>query len=164
MRFGKKVIFLPSFWLLCRDTNSRKLNLYRHFQPSPKLTQGFPGGSSGKEPTCQCRRPNRQGFYPWIGKIPWKRVRQPTPVFLPGESHEQFSTQQAYISSIQSLSRVRLFVTPWVVACQAPLSMGFSRQEYWSGLPYPPQRDLLDPGIEPPSLTSPALAGGSFYH
>ena len=127
MRFGKKVIFLPSFWLLCRDTNSRKLNLYRHFQPSPKLTQGFPGGSSGKEPTCQCRRPNRQGFYPWIGKIPWKRVRQPTPVFLPGESHEQFSTQQAYISSIQSLSRVRLFVTPWTAAHQASLSITNSR-------------------------------------
>ena len=56
-------------------------------------------------------------------------------------------------------TRVRLLVTPWTVAHQAPLSMGFSRQEYWSGLPCPPPGDLPDPGIEPVSLTSPALAG-----
>ena len=49
-----------------------------------------------------------------------------------------------------------------MVACQAPLSMGFSRQEYWSGLPWPPPGDLPDPGIEPISLKSPALAGGFF--
>ena len=45
------------------------------------------------------------------------------------------------------------------VACQSPLSMGLSRQEYWNGVPFPPLGDLLDPGIEPWSLTSPALAG-----
>ena len=55
---------------------------------------------------------------------------------------------------MKSLSRVRLFATPWTVARQAPLSMGFSRQEYWSGLPFPSPGDLLDPGIKP---TSPAL-------
>ena len=49
------------------------------------------------------------------------------------------------------LSRVRLFATPWTVAYQAPPSMGFSRQEYWSGLPFPSPGDLLDPGIEPRS-------------
>ena len=53
-------------------------------------------------------------------------------------------------------------VTPWTVARQAPLSMGFSRQEYWSGLPFPPPGDLPDPGIKPRSLMSPALAGGFF--
>ena len=47
------------------------------------------------------------------------------------------------------LSHVWLFSTPWTVVCQAPLSMGFSRQEYWSGLPCPPPGDLSDPGIEP---------------
>ena len=52
--------------------------------------------------------------------------------------------------------------TPWVVARQAPLSMGFSGQEYWSGLPYPPPRDLPHLGIEPASLKSPALAGRFF--
>ena len=51
---------------------------------------------------------------------------------------------------------------PWTGACQAPLSMGFYRQEYWSGLPFPSPGDLPDPGIEPRSLPSPALAGGFF--
>ena len=47
---------------------------------------------------------------------------------------------------------------PWTVACRAPLSVGFSQQEYWSGLPCPPPGDLPDPGIELASLVSPALA------
>ena len=54
-------------------------------------------------------------------------------------------------------------VTPWTVACQAPLSMGFSRQEYWSKLPcLPPSRDLPNPGIKSASLKSSASAGGFF--
>ena len=57
----------------------------------------------------------------------------------------------------QSVSRVRLFVTPQTVACQLPLSMGLSRQEYWSGLPFPPPGDLPDPGTEAVSPVSPAL-------
>ena len=59
-------------------------------------------------------------------------------------------------------SCVRLFVTLWTIARQAPLFMGVSRQEYWSGLSVPPPGDLLDPGIGPASLTSPALAGKFF--
>ena len=50
---------------------------------------------------------------------------------------------------VKSLSRARLFVTPWTVVYRAPLSMGFSRQEYWSGLPLPSPGDLPNPGIEP---------------
>ena len=46
-------------------------------------------GTSGKESACQCRRCKRRGFDPWVGKIPWRRKWQPTPVFLPGKSHEQ---------------------------------------------------------------------------
>ena len=53
--------------------------------------QGFPGGASGNEPTCQCRRCKRHTFHPWVVKIPWRRAWQPTPVFLPGESHGQRS-------------------------------------------------------------------------
>ena len=53
---------------------------------------------------------------------------------------------------IQSLSHVRLFVTPWTIACQAPLSMGFPRQEYWCGLPFSSPRGILNPGIESMSL------------
>ena len=60
------------------------------------------------------------------------------------------------------LGCVQLLATPWTIAHQAPLSMGFSRQEYWSGVPFPPPGDLPDPEIEPTSLKSPALAGGFF--
>ena len=58
------------------------------------------------------------------------------------------------ISALRPSSHVLLIATPWTVACQAPLSMGFPRQEYWSGLPFPFSVDLLDPRIEPrsPSL------------
>ena len=63
---------------------------------------------------------------------------------------------------IQSLSRVWLFVIPWTVAHQAPLSMGFPRQEYWRGLPFPPPGDLPNPGIELATLEVPALEGKFF--
>ena len=60
------------------------------------------------------------------------------------------------------LSHIQLFVTPWTIAHQAPLSMEFFKQEYWSGLPFLPSGDLSDPGIEPVSLANPALADGFF--
>ena len=60
------------------------------------------------------------------------------------------------------LSHVWLFATPWTVACQAPLSMESSRQEYWSRLPCPTPGNLLNPGIEPKYPVSPALTGGFF--
>ena len=60
------------------------------------------------------------------------------------------------------LNHVQLSATPWTVAHQPPLSMEFSRHEYWSGLPFPPPGDLPNPGIEPTSLMFPALAGRSF--
>ena len=63
---------------------------------------------------------------------------------------------------LSCFSHVQLFVTPWTVARQAPLSVGFSRQEYWNGLPCPPPGDFPDPEIEPTSLMSPALAGVFF--
>ena len=59
-------------------------------------------------------------------------------------------------------SHVRLFAVLWTIALYAPLSMGFSRQEYWSGLPCPPPGDLPNPGIELASLVSPALSDGFF--
>ena len=60
------------------------------------------------------------------------------------------------------LTRIQIFASPWTVAHQAPLSMGFSRQEYWSGLSCSPPGALPDPGIEPASPKSPALAGRLF--
>ena len=157
---------------------------------------------SGKESICQYRRCRRLRFDPWVGKVPWGRAWQATPLFLPGESHgwrslagyslwgpkESDMVEWAHMheyqgacvfqrklqvlisfplnslthSSLtacvraQSLSRVQLFATPWTVAYQATLSMGFPRQESWSGLPFPSP----DPGIKLVSPASPALPGG----
>ena len=68
-------------------------------------------------------------------------------------------------SHVKSLSHVRLFVTPWTVAHQAPPSMEFSRQEYWSGLPFPSSGYLPNPGIEPgsPTLQTDALPDVDIY-
>ena len=63
---------------------------------------------------------------------------------------------------LSCFSHAQLFVIPWTVAHQVPLPMGFSRQESCSGLPCPPPRDLPNPGIEPASPVSPALAGRIF--
>ena len=80
-------------------------------------------------------------------------------------AHYSYSPCPFLCVCVCTLSCAGLFTAPWTVACQAPqapLSMGFSRQEYWSGLPFPPPGDLPDPGIEPVSLSSPTLTGGSF--
>ena len=73
--------------------------------------------------------------------------------WLPDPVPCSFTFQRGYVK-VKSLSRVRLFATPWTAAYQAPPSVGFSRQEYWSGLPFASPGDLPDPGIEP---GSPAL-------
>ena len=176
---------------------------------------GFPGGASSKEPTCQCRRHKRSKFDPWVRKIPWRRAWQPTPVFLPGESHGQRrlmgdnprdckesdttettkhrtahrvlarglwkQSEFCYFMSISGIhleceqssiqhpiypllllshfSRARLLATPGTAAHQAPPSMGFSRQEYWSGchrlVRYPlrqPKRLIWGPACSTPVL------------
>ena len=69
-------------------TDSRDMNLSKFWE-----IVGFPGGTSGKEPACQCRRRRRCGFSPWIRKIPWRRKWQPTPILLPGKFHGQRSLE-----------------------------------------------------------------------
>ena len=69
-------------------------------------------------------------------------------------------SQDTDYAMLSCFSHVLLFATPWIVAHQAPLPMGFSRQEYWSGLPFPPPRDFLTQGLNPSLLMSPALSGG----
>ena len=82
-----------------------------------------------------------------------QQPRSPTESPYPTH-HQSLNLERKKEKKVKSLSRVRLFVTPWTVAYQAPPSMGFSRQEYWSGLPFPSPGDLPDPGIE---HRSPAL-------
>ena len=78
----------------------------------------------------------------------------------PGQPYRK---EKSKWSEVKSLSHVRLFATSWTVAHQAPPSMGFSRQEYWSGLPFPSPGDLPDPGIEPRDRTQVSrLAGRRF--
>ena len=69
-------------------------------------------------------------------------------------------TSESRLSAVLSHPVVSDCVTPWTVACQAPLSMGFSRQEYWSGLLCPPPEDVPDPEIEHASVMSLVLTGG----
>ena len=74
--------------------------------------------------------------------------------------HQIMDKLSCYV--VQLLSCVQFTVTPWTVACQAPLSMGFTKQEYWNGLLFPSPRDLPRPGIEPASPAMATLAGGFF--
>ena len=110
-----------------------------------------------KESSCQCRK---QRYDPWVGKIPGEGNDYPLQYSawrMPVDTGVWWAAVHACV-----LSRVRLFATLWTVACQAPLSMGLSRQEYWSGLPFPLSRDFPNPGIQPIApVTCPALAGGS---
>ena len=85
----------------------------------------------------------------------WQPTRLPRPGILQARTLEwvaiSFSNAWKWKVKVKPLSHVQLLTTPWTAACQAPLSMGFSRQEYWSGLPCPPPGDLPNPGIEPRS-------------
>ena len=88
-----------------------------------------------------------------------KRLEGSISAHVPIRAGNQWTDMAAVCSTVKSLSRVRPFATPWPVGYQAPLYMGFSRQEYWSGLPLPSPGDLPDPGIKPvsPALQTDAL-------
>ena len=73
--------------MFCRGIASFIGHLHSFFFFLTPLFLNQPGDASSKEPTFQCRRCKRHGFNPWVGKMPWKRARQPTPILLPGESH-----------------------------------------------------------------------------
>ena len=83
-------------------------------------------------------------------------------LFKLSKSEEKRWMKFVSLKVLSRFSHIQLFVTLWTAACQAPLSMGFSRQEYWSELPCPSPGDLPDPRMEPESLMPPALAGGFF--
>ena len=108
------------------------------------LFGGFPGGTSGTEPACQHRRLKRRGFNPWVGKIPWRRQWQPTPVFLPGEPHGQRS-----LVDYSPWGLKKLDVTE--VTLQAHTSIYLYFKKFW---PHPIACGTLVPwpGIE--SITS----------
>ena len=73
--------------------------------------RGFPSGTSGKEPACQCRRHKRHRFDPWVQKIAWKKAWQPTPVFLPGEHHGQRNLAATVRRVAKSRTRLKCLST-----------------------------------------------------
>ena len=97
--------------------------------------------------------------------LAWEIPQRSLAGYSPWGPTESNTTEHTYIhiwyreKKVKSLSRVRFFVTPWTVAYQAPLSMGFSRQGYWSGLPFPSPGDIPNPEIKPgsPALQADAL-------
>ena len=117
-------------------------------------------------------------MFPCLHVFPQQASKQQVSLILPTswEPRQGWSSQQTYCCMLMKalfpqetnsgdacmLSHVQLFATLWTVAHQAPLSMGFSRQEYWSVLSCPSPGDLSDSGIKPAFLLSPALAGGFF--
>ena len=131
---GSLRILCNSFYLYNTSSWSRK------WQPTPVL---LPGKSQGQKSLV--------GYSPW-GHKSRTRLRMPR--------HHQGCLVRVLLQVL--LCRVWVFATTWAVALQAPLSMGFARQEYASGLPCSPPGHLPYPGIEPTSLASPALAGGFF--
>jgi len=97
-----------------------------------------------------------------LSKAEWVRKQAPKSLAFGvglGLNLYQGGQEAGTFIKVYMLSHVRLFVIPWMAARQAPLSMEFPRQEYWSGLPCPPPGDLPNPGIKPASLESTALAG-----
>ena len=106
-----------------------------------------------------------QWTWVWASSGRWWRTGKPGVPRSMGSQrvwHEWSAEQQHDHYSTQSLSCVRFFATLWTVACQAPLCMGFPRQEYWSGLPCPPPGHLSDSGIKPKCPEAPTLAGRFF--
>ena len=102
--------------------------------------------------------------FPSSGDLPNPGI-EPTSLELQVDSLSSEPSEKPTYSSCSMLSccsRFQIFATPWIVAHQAPLSMGFSGQEYWRGLSFPPLGDLPNPGIKPLSPVSLALAGGFF--
>ena len=100
--------------------------------------------------------------YPLSKLFRWKQLSLQRGDFT---SVDTMTWRLSYIvrAHAQSLSHVRLFATPRTITVQAPLSMGFPRQEYWNRLPCPPPGHLPNPGIEPMSLAPPAWVGGFFF-
>ena len=96
--------------------------------------------------------------FPWL---PWHCHTHGTQLTLSASSRCWFPVTGCSTCMLSWFSHVWLFSTLWILAYQTPLSMGFSRHEYWTGLPCPPPGNLPDPGIKPASLMSPALHVGS---
>ena len=128
-----------------------------HATPSPgQLHPASPcRPSTGAVPPCITMPPHH-----WGSSIPWHHAAPP-----PGQFHPAPPCRPStHVHACYHFSRVRLFATVRTVARQISLSVGFSRQQYWSGLPWPSPGDLPDPGIKPVSLSSTCIGRWVLYH
>ena len=141
------------------------------------VQRGFPCGAVVKNLPANARDAGDLGSIPGSGRSPGEGNDNPfqypclgNPMdrgawWATGHGVAMSQTRLSAAAAASHFSRVRLFATLWTVAHQAPLSMGFPRQEYWSGLPFPPAGDLLDPGIKhvSPALQVISCIAGRFF-
>ena len=105
--------FIYNFLLQQRHTWLPFPLIYLLICSSRQCTEGFPGGTRDKEPTCQCRRLKRHRFDPWVRKIPWRMPWQPTPVFLPGKSKDR----EAWWAIVHRVARSWTWVKRLSITC-----------------------------------------------
>ena len=137
--------------LLHADANDPAGQMEGHFYPGPNRTFSSNKNIPAWRASCQLGR---------LIPAPKKGISLLAVILTTIDSREP--RRHHPLSPMYMLSRAQLFATPCTVAHQAPLSLGFPRQEYWIGLPLPSPGDLPDPGIKPVSLVSPALPGEFF--
>ena len=128
-----------------------------------KLNQGRGSGwkmPDGGQDSSPAPFPLCTGHTQWAARLPSRESLAPSILFLWEWGYDRCWKHP--MCMLGHFIHVQLFETPWTIACQAPLSMGLSWQEYWSGLPCPPPEDLPDSEMESMSLMSPTLAGGLF--
>ena len=94
-----------------KDSCNRMERILLELNSSPQSLRGFPGGASGKEPACQCRRRKRYRFHPRVGRMPWRREWEPTPIFLPGDPVDRGDWQARVHGVTKSRTRLKQLST-----------------------------------------------------
>ena len=171
MCFYLAALYYPTYWAIYHiawGPSSVLLKLQNPISMCPHILASLQVLSGGELPLMNIDKLSSLfSLFPWVqGEFHWKYIhpRKGTPP--PTQAGRWDCIAPAFSTGCRMcvLSPVRLFMTLWTVACQAPLSMGFPRQAQWSGLPCPPPGDLSDPGIKALSLTSPAIGRWVLYH
>ena len=122
----------------------------------------IPAPLPAKRGTWSTRRARGSTHNPQLWTLPLQ-LRSPAGRGCVQDQKKTWKFPTYVVTVVESLHHVQLFANPWTIACQAPLSMGFSRQEYWSGSPFPPPRDLPNPGTDPTTSRINSIPTKGFY-